>query len=109
VESVYDWETVFPGRRKKRLRDKMLLLESARNAWLAAGPAGRAAAAAAPYAVPPRPVSVADPHAAAIRERDTLAARAGLPGGLLTTTAAARIVADLQDRDLQLVGPGLSA
>ena len=109
VESVYRWETVYPGEEHldAQLHD-VFLTTDVREAVLLTGPAGRTFQAAQPYLQAPDPVRVADSGTVVIRRVSDLSDAVDVPSAPMTTTAAARIVEDLASPDLQLVGLGVA-
>jgi Family of unknown function (DUF6603) len=116
VQSVYQWDTVFPHEEALLpLRYPVQFLGLVVPRVLAAGPAARGALQnAQPYGVKPEPVGIAESGTVVVRGLRDLQPVAGISSAPMTTTAAARAVADLVASDpslagtMQLVGPGIA-
>jgi hypothetical protein len=116
IQSVYQWDTVFPHEEALiALRYPVQFLGLLVPKVIAAGPAARSALQKAqPYAVKPDPVGIAESGTVAVRSVRDLQPVAGISSAPMTTTAAARAVADLVASDpslagtMQLVGPGVA-
>ncbi|MCU1428823.1 MAG: hypothetical protein JWL83_2823 [Actinomycetia bacterium] len=103
----YQWDTVFPPKKLPRLKMAYTSLTAVHAALLGAGPAGKAIVANTnPYAAETEPVAFAAGSQTRVRSVRDLSAIDGVPIGPMTTTEAARVVADL-GATAQYVGAGV--
>jgi hypothetical protein len=112
-DTLYEWDTVFPPKKLPRLKMAFTSMVAAHAAILSTGPAGKGitATGANPYvaATVTDPVALAHSGQARIRSVHDLTPVAGAPDGPMTTTEAARIVAELAASGVvaQVVGAGV--
>jgi hypothetical protein len=106
--TLYQWDTVFPHRPLQKLKMDYVELIGLRAALLGAGPAGKGAVVNQnPYAAPLDQVVMAHPGQSRVRSMRDLSPIAGLVDNPMTTTEAARVVADLGPNVAQYVGAGV--
>ena len=105
-ETAYRWDTITPGHTAPRKRQDWTLLTGVHAALFASGPAGKGFALAEnPYAAALSPVMITPAHQVTVVSTRDLTPLAGA----MTTTAAARVVADLPVGSAQWAGAGVGA
>ena len=97
VGSTYQWNTVVPHQPDHTVfKDDLLSSLLTLTKIVAASPAARAGALSAqPYAVPPAPVTYADPGSVVLRSARDLSQVPGVAAAPMTTTAAAEVLSGL--------------
>jgi hypothetical protein len=105
VPTAYRWDTVFPNKQQPPRADAVLFADHVQSAVLRSGPAGKFATQNRnPFTVSRAQIAYAGAGQVTVVTTRDLKPAAGVTAGVMTTTAAARVVEDLVAADSSLAG-----